>query len=110
MLKINVNGTINALLDVSYDYTDSSFNRMMNLHPNVFLLIYHSPKEPVILINTNQSFQVVSDKILMVNISNLKLPDLKGKKYTIRWGLENSFDEPTINSRMYQPVNVGVDR
>ncbi len=110
MLKIDKNATLSAFLDVSYDYKDSTFNQILKSRPNVFLLIYQSPKEPIIFINTNQSIKVVSDKLLHVYISNLKLPDLKGKKYTIRWGLENSFDEPTINSRMYQPVNVGVDR
>ena len=110
MFKIDKNGILSAFLDVSYDYKDSTFNQILKSRPNVFLLIYQSPKEPVIRINTNQSIKVVSDKLLHVYISNLKLPDLKGKKYTMRWGLENSFDEPTINSRMYQPVNVGVDQ
>ena len=91
---------LHAFINVTHKKNDETFNKLMTLRPYLMLMIYQSPKDPVLVINTGEAFAVLNDNVLFANI-DLQLPKLKGKKFTIRWGLQNRFDEPSINSSAY---------
>jgi hypothetical protein len=99
-IKLYKEQTLHAFLDVSYNPKDNTYKNLEDLKPYVMLMIYQSPKDSVLVINTGTRLSVTSDKIMNAYI-DIDLPKLKSKKYTIRWGLQNSFDEPTINSRAF---------
>jgi hypothetical protein len=94
---------------VSYNAKDNTYKNLEDLKPYVMLMIYQSPKDSVLVINTGTRLSVMSDKIMNTYI-DFDLPKLKSKKYTIRWGLQNSFDEPTINSRAYASKDFVIEK
>lgn len=91
---------LHAFINITHKKNDETFNKIMTLRPYLMLMIYQSPKDPVLVINTGEVFAELNENVLFANI-DLQLPKLKGKKFTIRWGLQNRFDEPSINSSAY---------
>lgn len=65
------------------------------------LILYPNDRSSPIVIKTNQMIHGDNYKI---NLSVL-MPKLKDGQYNIRFGLDNSYPEPTINSRAY-PLKV----
>ena len=108
-IKLYKEQTLHAFLDVSYNSKDNTYKNLEDLKPYVMLMIYQSPKDSVLVINTGTRLSIMSDKILHAYI-DIDLPKLKSKKYTIRWGLQNSFDEPTINSRAYASKDFVIEK
>lgn len=108
-IKLYREQTLHAFLEVSYNAKDNTYKNLEDLKPYVMLMIYQSPKDSVLVINTGTRFSVTSDKIMNAYI-DIDLPKLKSKKFTIRWGLQNSFDEPTINSRAYASKDFVIEK
>ena len=108
-IKLYREQTLHAFLEVSYNAKDNTYKNLEDLKPYVMLMIYQSPKDSVLVINTGTRFSVTSDKIMNAYI-DIDLPKLKSKKYTIRWGLQNSFDEPTINSRAFPSKDFVIEK
>jgi len=73
---------------------------------NLIMIIYPTDKSKPILVNTPYIIDGSKDEIFV----DLKLPVLTDAKYLIRWGISNSFAEPTINSRAYKLINLNVSR
>lgn len=95
------NGTIIAPLE--FKVSDSSVYQDLSLiRPSVFIIIYQqNKKDPVIIKSTSRVFRKDDHLMLLTAI----IPkELNGSKYTIRFGLENSFTDVTINSRAYTLV------
>ncbi len=108
-IKLYNKQTLHAFLEVSYNPKDNTYKNLEDLKPYVMLMIYQSPKDSVLVINTGTRLSVISDKIMNAYI-DIDLPKLKSKKYSIRWGLQNSFDEPTINSRAFASKDFVIEK
>jgi len=96
-LQVDDQGSVNVSLEPVYGNRQIS-ERAMAQKPALFLIIYRSGKQEPILVSTGR---VIGHDSGYRFSFRLKLPPLKEKKYTIRWGLKGSFLEPTINSRTY---------
>ena len=68
--------------------------------PEIVLVVYRNNKEKPIVIPTGKRLSTKTDERLQV-----KLPQLKEKKYQARWGLQGSYTEATINSSVFTLLN-----
>lgn len=94
-------GKINAAL--SYHLSDNRmYNQIAIFKPRVCIIIYQDAKKlPTIVTSTSRVFRQHDNMLLLVT----DMPkELNGDKYTIRFGLENSFSDVSINSRAYTLV------
>ena len=96
-LNVDEKGFVDVVLKPDYG-NRPIMERARVKHPEIILIIYRSGKQEPMLIPTGRI--IGHDSEYQLNF-RLKLPPLKEKKYTIRWGLKGSFSEPTINSRTY---------
>ena len=101
VLKSN---SLKCSLKISYptDISKWSFSRDIKL----MMIIYPTDKSKPILVNTQYIIDGRRDEIFV----DLQLPVLADNDYVIRWGINNSFAEPTINSRAYKLVNQKTSR
>ena len=101
VLKSN---SLKCSLKISYptDISKWSFSRDIKL----MMIIYPTDKSKPILVNTQYIIDGRRDEIFV----DLQLPVLTDPEYVIRWGISNSFAEPTINSRAYKLVNQKTSR
>jgi hypothetical protein len=67
------------------------------------LVLYRDGKKPPVILPTGKRlFPDFENKMFM----KITLPDsLREKQYKVRWALESSFTEPSVNSRAYTLVN-----
>jgi len=72
----------------------------------LMMIIYPTDKSKPILVNTPYIVDGSRNEIII----DLKLPVLTDAEYIIRWGISNSFAEPTINSRAYKLQNLNPSR
>jgi hypothetical protein len=72
----------------------------------LIMIIYPTDKSKPILVNTPYIVDGSKNEIII----DLKLPVLTDAEYIIRWGISNSFAEPTINSRAYKLQNLNPSR
>jgi hypothetical protein len=70
--------------------------------PEIILILYPGNKQLPWLIPTGK--KLVSSNTNEVKIK-LVIPELDYKNYQIRWGLQGSYKEPSINSSVYTLVN-----
>ena len=70
--------------------------------PEIVLILYPGNKQPPWLIPTGK-------KLVLSNTNEVKIklviPELDYKNYQIRWGLQGSYKEPSINSSVYTLSN-----
>jgi hypothetical protein len=92
------NGKIIKLL--TYQLSDKNMmDQLAAIRPRVCIIIYQENKKNPIIIPTTSRVCRKSDNMLLVVADMPK--ELTNNKYTIRFGLENSFSDPSINSRAY---------
>jgi hypothetical protein len=98
------NDLINYHLKISYPTAGSESTYSKNT--KIILILYPTDKSTPVLVNTD----LVIDGRNQVFKGVLRLPHLDHAKYIVRWGISNSFAEPTINSRAYKLINLNVSR
>ena len=98
------NNSLKCSLKISYpsDLSKWTFTEDTKL----IMIIYPTDKSTPILMNTLYRIDGSKDEIFV----DLKLPVLTDAEYLIRWGISNSFAEPTINSRAYKLQNLNPSR
>lgn len=96
-LHMNDKGFVDVALKPAYG-SRPIMERAVAMYPEIILIIYRSGKQEPMLLPTGRN--IGHDSEYQLNFQ-LQLPPLEDKKYTIRWGLQGSFSEPTINSRTY---------
>ncbi len=101
VLKSN---SLKCSLKISYpsDISKWTFSEDTKL----MMIIYPTDKSKPILVNTPYIVDGSRNEIII----DLKLPVLTYAEYIIRWGISNSFAEPTINSRAYKLQNLNPSR
>jgi hypothetical protein len=98
------NSSLKCSLKISYPSEISKWT--FREETKLIMIIYPTDKSKPILVNTPYIIDGSKDEIFV----DLKLPVLTDAKYLIRWGISNSFAEPTINSRAYKLINLNVSR
>ena len=98
------NDLMSYRLNLSYPNLNSEYSFRKEV--KIILVIYPIDKSTPILVNTNLLIDGKNNELKGV----LRLPQLKHAKYIVRWGITNSFAEPTINSRAYDLINLNVSR
>jgi hypothetical protein len=98
------NDLVSYHLKISYPYPTSELAYTKNTE--IIMIIYPTVKSTPVLVNTGLSIDGKHKEFIGV----LRLPQLDHSKYIVRWGISNSFAEPTINSRAYRLVNLDVSR
>jgi hypothetical protein len=76
--------------------------RAIAQQPELILIVYQKGKKEAVVIPTGLQVTEEAAKGLSIKV---KLPKMTEQKYFIRWGLSNSLQAPTINSRIYTMVN-----
>jgi hypothetical protein len=98
------NNLVNFNLKLNYTSANSKWTYSKNT--KIIMIIYPTDKSTPILVNTDLLIDGKHQKFRGV----LRLPDLDDSKYYVRWGISNSFAEPTINSRAYKLINLNVSQ
>jgi len=98
------NNLVNFNLKINYTSADSEWTYSKNT--KIILVLYPTDKSTPVLVNTD----LVIDGSRQEFRGVLKLPQLDYSNYIVRWGISNSFTEPTINSRAYKLINLNVSR
>ena len=70
--------------------------------PEIILILYPGNKQLPWLIPTGKKIVLSNNNEVKIN---LVIPELDYKNYQIRWGLQGSYVEPSINSSVYTLVN-----
>ena len=95
---------VNYHLKIAYPYANRE--RTFSKNIKIIMVIYPRDKSKSILVNTNLVIDGKNQEFKGV----LRLPQLIHAKYIVRWGVINSFAEPTINSRAYNLTNLNISR
>jgi len=98
------NNLVNFNLKLNYTSANSKWNYSKNT--KIIMIIYPRDKSTPILVNTDLLIDGKHQNFRGV----LRLPELEDAKYSVRWGITNTFAEPTINSRAYKLINLNVSR
>jgi hypothetical protein len=98
------NNLVNFNLKINHTSADSEWTYSKNT--KIILVLYPTDKSTPVLVNTD----LVIDGSRQEFRGVLKLPQLHYSNYIVRWGISNSFTEPTINSRAYKLINLNVNR
>lgn len=98
------NNLVNFNLKIHYTSADSEWTYSKNT--KIILVLYPTDKSTPVLVNTD----LVIDGSRQEFRGVLKLPQLHYSNYIVRWGISNSFTEPTINSRAYKLINLNDNR
>jgi len=98
------NNLVNFNLKLNYTSANSKWNYSKNT--KIIMIIYPTDKSTPILVNTDLLIDGKHQNFRGV----LRLPELEDAKYSVRWGITNTFAEPTINSRAYKLINLNVSR
>lgn len=96
-----VNNLITLNLQVSAPSDDILKDALLH-QPEIVLIVYPSNRQAPILIPTGKKLQIGSTNEVKLKLA---LPELDQKSYQIRWGLQGSYIEPSINSSVYTLVN-----
>lgn len=96
-----VNKSISLTLHVNAP-SKTILNKAERHQPEIILILYPGNKQQPMLISTGKKLQLGSSNEVQVT---LNLPSLNQKNYQIRWGLQGSYVEPSINSSVYTLVN-----
>ena len=98
-LVMEKNNSVKCNLKINYpsDFNKEAYNRDLR----IVMILYPTDKSKPLLFNTNFLIDSKNDEIHGV----LTLPKLNDREYLVRWGISNSFPEPTINSRVYKLTN-----
>jgi len=98
------NDLVNYHLRISYPNSEGEWSYSKNT--KIIMVIYPTDKSRPILVNTDLFIDGKHQEFKGV----LRLPQLDHSKYIVRWGITNSFGEPTINSRAYKLINLKISR
>ena len=98
------NNLVNFNLKLNYTSANSKWNYSKNT--KIIMIIYPTDKSKPILVNTDLLIDGKHQNFRGV----LRLPELDDAKYSVRWGITNTFAEPTINSSAYKLINLNVSR
>jgi hypothetical protein len=98
---VAVNNSIKLTLHVSAP-SDVILKDAVSHQPEIVLIIYNGNKQLPRLIPTGKKLVLGSSNEIEIN---LKMPSLDQNSYQIRWGLQGSYVEPSINSSVYTLVN-----
>lgn len=98
---VAVNNSIKLTLHVSVP-SDVILKDAVSHQPEIILIVYLGNKQLPRLIPTSKKLVLGSSNEMEIN---LELPSLDQKSYQIRWGLQGSYVEPSINSSVYTLVN-----
>ena len=98
------NNSLKCKLDISYPNDNDKLTYSEGT--KIILIIYPTDKSKPILVNTPYIIDGRKSQLIV----DLKLPALTNHEYVVRWGISNSFAEPTINSRAYKLANPKTSR
>ena len=101
-MQTNANGLLETIVALSAP-TQKAVDSALWFRPRVMLVLYRDGKKPPVILPTGKRlFPDFENKMFM----KIMLPDsLQEKQYKVRWALESSFTEPSVNSRAYTLVN-----
>jgi hypothetical protein len=101
-MQTNANGLLETIVALSAP-TQKTVDSALWFRPRVMLVLYRDGKKPPVILPTGKRlFPDFENKMFM----KITLPDsLREKQYKVRWALESSFTEPSVNSRAYTLVN-----
>jgi hypothetical protein len=101
-MQTNGNGELEAIITLGAP-TPKTMDSALWYRPRVMLVVYHDGKKPPVILPTGKRlFPDFENKMVI----EMMLPDsLREKQYKVRWALESSFTEPSVNSRAYTLVN-----
>lgn len=101
-LMVKDNGEMEAVIQLGAPTKKAADSALWH-RPRVYLVVYrNAPKSPVVLA-TGKRLYPDFDNYMYIRMS---IPDsLKEPSYKVRWALESSFTEPTVNSKFYNLVN-----
>jgi Dolichyl-phosphate-mannose-protein mannosyltransferase len=101
-MQTNEAGLLETILELGAP-TQKTIDSALWYRPRLTLVVYRGPKQSPLVLPTAKRLFPDFDNSMYVR---MQLPDsLQEKKYTVRWALESSFVEPSINSRAYTLVN-----
>jgi len=98
---VAVNNSIKLTLHVSAP-SDVILKDAVSHQPEIVLIIYNGNKQLPRLIPTGKKLMLGSSNEIEIN---LEMPSFDQNSYQIRWGLQGSYVEPSINSSVYTLVN-----
>lgn len=103
-LIVEKNNLVKCTLKIEYPMSYLEFAPKTN--SKIVLMINPLNKSKPTLVETPYLINGRNDQLKF----KLRLPNLPDQQYTIRWGLTNSFAEPTINSRAYKLSNSNISQ
>lgn len=101
-MQTNADGELEAIVELGAP-TQKTVDSALWYRPRVMLVLYQDSKKPPVILPTGKRlFPDFENKMFI----EMVLPDsLREKQYKVRWALESSFTEPSVNSRAYTLVN-----
>jgi hypothetical protein len=101
-MQTNANGLLETVVALSAP-TQKAVDSALWFRPRVMLVLYRDGKKPPVILPTGKRLFPDFENKMFIKIM---LPDsLQEKQYKVRWALESSFTEPSVNSRAYTLVN-----
>ncbi len=101
-MQTNADGQLETIVELGAP-TQKTVDSALWYRPRVMLVLYQDNKKPPVILPTGKRlFPDFENKMFI----EMVLPDsLREKQYKVRWALESSFTEPSVNSRAYTLVN-----
>jgi hypothetical protein len=101
-MQTNADGQLETIVELGAP-TQKTVDSALWYRPRVMLVLYQDSKKPPVILSTGKRlFPDFENKMFI----EMVLPDsLREKQYKVRWALESSFTEPSVNSRAYTLVN-----
>jgi hypothetical protein len=101
-MTIKPNGVLETVIELGAP-TQKAADSAAWHRPRVYLIVYrNAPIKPVILPAGKRLYPDFGNSMYI----RMSIPDsLREKQYKVRWALESSFTEPSVNSRAYTLVN-----
>jgi hypothetical protein len=101
-LVVKSNGELETIIQLGAP-TQKTVDSALWYRPRVYLVVYRKgPKTPVVLATGKRLYPDFGNSMYI----RMAIPDsLQEPSYKVRWALESSFIEPSVNSRSYDLVN-----
>jgi hypothetical protein len=102
-LVVKESGEMEAVLQLGAPTKKAADSALWH-RPRVFLVVYPKAPKPPVVLETGKRLYPDFDNYMYIKMS---IPDsLQEPSYKVRWALESSFTEPSVNSRSYDLINV----
>jgi hypothetical protein len=101
-LVIKPNGELETIVELGAP-TQKTVDSALWYRPRVYLVVYREAPKPPVVVQTGKRLYPDFGNNMYIRMT---IPDsLQQPSYKVRWALESSFIEPTVNSRAYDLVN-----